>query len=54
MLLFILFTPGQVFTIPGGKSRTTTVLIHAVLFAFVWHLSHKIVWNFGEQANYML
>jgi len=54
VLLFILFVPGQVFTVPFGKSRSMTVLVHAVAFAFVWHLTHKIVWNFSEQANYML
>ncbi len=52
MLLFIFFTPGMVFTIPGSKSKLSTVAIHAVLFAFVFQVTKKIVVNTCDKIKY--
>jgi len=46
------FVPGMVFTAPGSNSKLTAVAIHAVLFAFVFHVTHKAVVNTCEQVNY--
>lgn len=50
-LLFILLTPGFLFTIPTGFTGTlarifgsvtmATVLLHALLFAFIYYLLRK-------------
>ena len=41
-LLFFVLTPGVLVTIPAGGSRTTVALVHAVVFALVWSLTHKM------------
>ena len=54
MLLFILFVPGQVFTIPGGKSKTATVVIHSIAFAITCCMLHRFLWGDMGQINYLL
>ena len=44
MVLFIVLTPGQFLTLPSeSASKTNITLTHAVLFALVWHFTHKMV-----------
>jgi len=43
--LFFVLTPGVVLTVPSGGTRTTVALVHAVVFAVVWMLTHKLVWR---------
>jgi hypothetical protein len=42
-LLFAAFVPGVLVTIPKGASRTTVLLVHALLFAFV---THWVMWYY--------
>lgn len=42
-LLFFVLTPGVLLSLPAGGSRTTVALTHAVVFAVVWALGHKLV-----------
>ena len=42
-LLFFVLTPGVLLSLPPGGSRTTVALTHAVVFAIVWGLTHKMV-----------
>ena len=45
-LLFAALTPGVLLTLPSAKSSTMTVaLVHGLVFAVVFHLTHKAVWN---------
>jgi len=44
-LLFFALTPGVLVSLPAGGSRTTVALTHAVVFAVVWGLTHKMVWK---------
>lgn len=44
-VLFFLLTPGVLLSLPPGGSRTTVALTHAVVFAVVWTLTHKMVWR---------
>jgi hypothetical protein len=44
-VLFFLLTPGVLLSLPPGGSRTTVALTHAVVFAVVWALTHKMVWR---------
>jgi hypothetical protein len=44
-LLFLLLTPGVVLQIPSNGNKMTVALTHAVVFALVWHFTHKLVWN---------
>ena len=47
-LLFFLLTPGILLTIPPKSSKTVVALVHALLYATVWHFTHKIVWDATE------
>jgi hypothetical protein len=44
-LLFVLLTPGILLTLPGGASKLTTAATHGLVFALLFHLSHKAVWR---------
>ena len=42
-VLFFVLTPGVLLSLPPGGSRTTVALTHAVVFAVVWALGHKLL-----------
>ena len=44
-LLFVLLTPGILLTLPKGGNKMTVALVHGLVFALVWHLTHKMVWR---------
>jgi len=44
-LLFFVLTPGVVLTLPKGGDKMTVAAVHAVVFALVYHLTHKAVWK---------
>lgn len=45
--LFFILTPGIVLSLPPKGSKCTVALTHAVIFAFVFCLIHKSVWDWG-------
>jgi len=44
-ILFYVLTPGVLLSLPAGGSKTTVALTHAVVFALVYHFTHKLVWK---------
>ena len=44
-VLFYVLTPGILLSLPAGGSKTTVTLTHAIVFALVWHFTHKLVWK---------
>lgn len=44
-LLFFVLVPGVLVTLPPGGKKTTVALVHAVVFAALYHLTHKMVWR---------
>ena len=46
--LFYVLTPGILLTIPPKSSKKVVALVHALVFAIVWHFTHKIVWQASE------
>ena len=44
-LLFVLLTPGVLIRLPKGSSLLTSAITHSIVFAVVFHLTHKMVWN---------
>jgi hypothetical protein len=44
-LLFFLLTPGVLITLPPRGSLLTVAGVHAVIFALIYHFTHKLVWN---------
>ena len=45
VFLFVVFTPGVLFVVPRGGKKNTVALTHAVIFALVYHFTHKFVWD---------
>ena len=44
-LLFVVLTPGVILTIPAKGSALTAAFVHGLLFAFLYHVTHKAVWH---------
>ena len=44
-LLFVLLTPGVLVSLPPGGSKLVVAATHGVVFAAVYYLTHKAVWN---------
>ena len=44
-LLFVLLTPGVLTSLPPGGSKMVVAGVHGLLFAVVYHFTHKAVWN---------
>lgn len=43
--LFFVLTPGILVSLPPGGKKMTVALVHAVVFAVVYQLTHKMVWR---------
>jgi hypothetical protein len=44
--LFFALTPGVLVSLPAKGSKMTVAATHAVLFALVYHLTNKMVFNY--------
>lgn len=44
-VLFYALVPGILVSIPAGANRATQAAVHALVFAAVWHFTHKAVWK---------
>ena len=47
-MLFYILTPGIAFTIPPKSSKNVVALVHAIVYATIWHFTHKFVWYATE------
>ena len=45
VILFTLLTPGVLVSLPPRSSKLTTALTHGLVFAAVFHFTHKLIWN---------
>jgi hypothetical protein len=45
-VLFYALVPGVLVTLPRGGSKVTVAATHAVIFALVYHFSHKMVYRY--------
>jgi len=45
-VLFILLTLGILVSLPPGGSKVTVAMFHAVVFALVYHYTHKMAWAY--------
>jgi hypothetical protein len=46
--LFVAFVPGVLVSLPPRGGKFTVLAVHALLFAAVWHYTHKAVWRATE------
>ena len=51
--LFYFLVPGTLIKFPGNSSPNTILLTHSVIFALIWSLSHKMVWNITRQLDFI-
>jgi hypothetical protein len=46
-LLFVVLTPGVLLTLPKGGSKLVVAATHGLVFALLYHFTHKAVWKFS-------
>ena len=51
--LFFILTPGIILSLPPKGSKTIVAATHALVFATVWTLIHKFVWDWGIQNGWI-
>jgi len=51
-VLFFVLTPGILLSLPPGGSKFTVAAVHGVVFALVFHFTHKIVWNSTKNVHF--
>ena len=51
-ILFFVLTPGVLLSIPSGGSKITAAAVHALVFALVYHFTHKLVWNATKNVRF--
>ena len=51
-VLFVLLTPGLLFSVPKGGNKWTVALVHALLFALIYHFTHKLVWTLFYKSHH--
>lgn len=52
-VLFFVLTPGIFVTLPPKAGKKMVAATHAIIFAVVWSLSHKMVWNMSRMFEGM-
>lgn len=50
-VLFFVLTPGVLLTLPARSSKMVVAATHAVVFAVVFHLTHKMAWKLSLQLE---
>jgi len=52
-LLFFVLTPGVFVRLPPKAGLMTVAAVHALVFALIWHFTHKFVWKLsaGREGN---
>lgn len=51
-VLFFVLTPGILISLPSGGSKITVAAVHALVFALVFHFTHKLVWNVTKSVSF--
>lgn len=49
--LFFVLTPGVLLSLPKGGSKLTVAGVHALVFALVFYLTHKMAWNLSVKLE---
>jgi hypothetical protein len=52
-ILFFILTPGVLLRLPKNGSKFTIAAVHALVFALLFHFTHKIVWRIGAKMEGM-
>jgi len=49
-VLFFVLSPGILVTFPKNGNKMTVAAVHALIFAVVFHFSHKFVWHISTES----
>jgi len=52
-ILFFLLTPAILVRLPPSGSKWTVAAVHAIVFAVLFHFTHKFVWRLGARFEGM-
>lgn len=52
-ILFFILTPAILIRLPPSGSKWTVAAVHAIVFAIIFHFTHKIVWRMGARLEGM-
>lgn len=50
-ILFFVLVPGILLTLPKKGSKFVVAGVHALVFALVFHFTHKLVWRLGASLE---
>jgi hypothetical protein len=53
-ILFFVLVPGILVSLPPGGKKYTVAAVHALVFALIFHFTHKLVWRFGVTMEGMV
>lgn len=45
-VLFVALTPGILLSVPAKGSKITKAMVHGLVFALVFHFTHRMIWNY--------
>jgi len=45
--LFVALTPGVLLTLPKGGNKMTVAVVHGLVFAVVWHFTHRMAFRYS-------
>jgi hypothetical protein len=51
VVLFVVLTPGILVSLPAKGGKYVVAFTHAVVFAAVWWITHKFVWQLSLQMG---
>ncbi len=43
--LFVILTPGILLRLPPNSSNLTVAIVHGLVFALLYHFTHKFMWK---------
>lgn len=52
-VLFFILTPGVLIRLPKNGGKLTVAAVHALVFALLFHFTHKLVWRVGAKLEGM-
>lgn len=52
-ILFFILTPGVLLRLPKNGGKFTVAAVHALVFALLFHFTHKLVWRLGAKMEGM-
>jgi len=52
IILFVLLTPSIIVRLPKKGNKYTVALVHGLIFAIIYHITHKMVNDIGDKEHF--